>query len=325
MFVNKSHNKDLPFVLQNWGGNPQDKKGNYLNLDGASERTLKETIQWQTNRKNAKQAKKKQHCNVPVNVNTAFISNTVDGITWLGHCTFYIRLNGLNIITDPLLYNLSILKRNTALPCKVKELNNIDIILLSHNHRDHCDKRSLTKLCKLNPKAVILTGLSIKPLLRTWFIANDVIEAGWYQQYNSIKDLNITYLPAKHWSRRYLRDLNTMLWGSFMLQTNNTTIYFGADSGLGIHFKQIGELFPNIDYAMLGVGAYEPNWFMHTSHTSPSDAVKAFVDLQASKLIPTHYGTLDLSDEPLQEPLEKLIAMKNNNILPLTIGEKLFF
>jgi L-ascorbate metabolism protein UlaG (beta-lactamase superfamily) len=319
----KSFNKQLPFIKEGWSENPTDKKGLYINLDGASERTFKEMLQWQTHRKQSKEIKRKQFSNVAIAKDNLFLKDTQDGITWLGHCTFLIVINGKTIITDPILYNLSLIKRHTKLPCAIKELMNIDYILLSHNHRDHCDKKSLAILCKQNPNAIILTALGLEPQLRYWRITNKIQEAGWYQTFDISENFKIHFLPAKHWARRNLRDLNTMLWGSFMIEAANKKIYFGADSGLGEHFAEIGSMFPNIDICMLGIGAYEPNWFMHTSHTSPQDAVQAFEQLGAKKMIPMHYGTFDLSDEPMQEPLEKIKAMNRTDILPLTIGEKL--
>ncbi len=321
----KTHQKANPFILDNWKGNEINKKGQYINLDGPSERTFAEMLQWQRNRKERKKIKKEQFTNVKVVKNESIIADNKDGITWLGHCTFLICLQGVKIITDPVFYNVSLIKRETKLPCTVKSLTGINYILLSHNHRDHADKKSMTRLCKLNPQAKILTALGCEVLLRDWRITNKIEEVGWYQTYLLPIEMQVHLLPSKHWGRRLLRDLNQMLWGSFMLQANGKTIYFGGDSGLGSHFAQIGKMFPNIDYAMLGIGAYEPNWFMHTSHTNPQDAVQAFTQLGAKKMIPMHYGTFDLSDEPLQQPLEKIQAINNPNIIPLTIGEKLFF
>ncbi len=212
------------------------------------------------------------------------------------------------------------------MPCNVADLKNIDFILLSHNHRDHADQKSMQQLCALNPNAIILTGLEIEKLLRRWKITNPIIEAGWYQQYHLDADVAVTYLPAKHWNRRGLTDMNDMLWGSFMLQSKDQTIYFGADSGLGIHFNEIAQLFPFIDYAFLGIGAYKPEWFMHTAHTGPGDVLIAQEQLQAKQLVPMHHGTFDLSDEPIFYPKQELLQFQEEqgieNIKHLTIGMK---
>jgi L-ascorbate metabolism protein UlaG (beta-lactamase superfamily) len=320
LFV-KTHNKNLPFIIPDWKGNPVTEKGRFVNLDGPSERSYQDVLKWQRNRKEAKAKKKKQFCNVEVVSTPDVLSHKEDGIFWFGHCTFLIQVNGVRIITDPIFYSLPLQKRHTAMPCKVKDIVDIDYILLSHNHYDHADRRSMTRLAKNNPKAVVLTAIGLEPLLRNWRLTNTIQDAGWYQQYKTQEGLKISFLPSKHWCRRKVADTNKMLWGSFMIEAFGKTIYFGADSGAGIHFGGIAKLFPSIDYCMLGIGAYEPTWFMHTSHTSPADAVQAFGELQANKMIPMHYGTFDLSDEPMQEPVEKIQSYKNRNILPMKIGE----
>ncbi len=321
-----TYNPELLFIKKHWNGNPLNEKNEYVNLDGPSEKTFRELLKWQSEKNTLKSLKKKQQSSVEVISNNSLLKNTDNGFAWLGHASFIFTLSGNHFITDPVLYNVGPVRRYTRLPCTVSDLNNIDFILLSHNHRDHCDKRSMQQLCAMNPGAVILTGLSIAPLLRSWKITNPIIEAGWYQRYNIDADIAITYLPAKHWNRRGLTDMNEMLWGSFMIEAIGSTIYFGADSGLGIHFEEIAELFPPIDYALLGIGAYKPEWFMGASHTSPSDALIAFQQLKAKQLVPMHHGTFDLSDEPIFYPLQQLqqiSAEKNiSGILPLSIGSK---
>jgi L-ascorbate metabolism protein UlaG (beta-lactamase superfamily) len=104
-----------------------------------------------------------------------------------------------------------------------------------------------------------------------------------------------------------LGDTNKTLWGGFVFKSKDKTVYFGGDSGYGNHFKMIGELFPNIDVAMIGAGAYAPHWFMSPNHQDPKNAAQAFNDTKAKTLIPFHYGTFDLADEPLSEP-EKILT-----------------
>ena len=305
-----SHNAQLQFIKEGWSGNALNHLNQYINLDGPSERTMPELLKWQTEKKPLKPLKKKQQTNIEVTQNKIITKNKDNGMVWLGHATFLFTLGGKHFITDPVLYNVSVVKRFTPLPCEVADLKHIDYILLSHNHRDHCDKRSMQELCTLNPNAVILTGLEIGKLLRSWKITNTVIEAGWYQQFFLKQELQVTYLPAKHWNRRGLKDMNEMLWGSFMIESKQSKIYFGADSGLGIHFEETAQLFPNIDYALPGIGAYKPEWFMHTAHTGPADALLAFEKLKAKHFIPMHHGTFDLSDEPIFYPKQELIALR---------------
>lgn len=320
------HNPALPFIKENWNGNLLNDKQQYINLDGPSERGFGELFKWQFEKNQLKPLKKKQQPNVDVVQSKLITQNRENGFVWLGHASYLFTLAGKHFLTDPVLYNVGPLKRFTPLPCDVAALKQIDYILLSHNHRDHADKKSMQHLCTLNPKAVILTGLNIAPLLRSWKITNPIVEAGWYQQYQLETDVQVTYLPAKHWNRRGLTDMNNMLWGSFMLQSSTQTIYFGADSGLGMHFEEIGQLFPSIDYAMLGIGAYKPEWFMHTAHTSPADALVALQQLGAKQLVPMHFATFDLSDEPLFYPKQELLQLQEqqniNDVLHLAIGAK---
>jgi L-ascorbate metabolism protein UlaG (beta-lactamase superfamily) len=323
-----THNPDLAFIKHEWKGNILNVKNQYVNLDGPSEKSFRQLFQWQIEKNPLKGLKKKQQSPVQVITGNAFVKAKADGFTWLGHASYFFTMTGKNFITDPVLYGLGPIKRYTALPCAVADLSSIDYILLSHNHRDHCDKKSLQQLCAINPQAIILTGLEIGKLLRSWKITNTIIEAGWYQTYPTDNPVKISYLPARHWNRRGLTDMNDMLWGSFMIQSNGATIYFGADSGLGSHFAEIGNMFSNIDYAMLGIGAYKPEWFMAASHTSPADVLIAAQQLKAKYLVPMHYGTFDLSDEPIFYPLQELMQLSAdqhiNNILPLSIGQKHF-
>lgn len=328
-----THNPDLSFIIQDWQGNPLNEKNQYINLDGASQRNYWDVLKWQAAPKPLKPLKKKQHHGIIITENTRLAANTDAGITWLGHASFLITLQGKQIMVDPILEGLPVvvhqIKRYTPLPLPKESLRPIDYILITHNHRDHCDQRSLQLLTTFNPHAIILTGLGIAPLLRSWKIANPIIEAGWYQRYPLEEDFAITYLPAKHWNRRGLTDLNEMLWGSMMLESKEANIYFGADSGLGIHFEQIARLFPHIDYALIGIGAYKPEWFMHPSHTSPADALVVLGQLQAKQLIPMHFGTFDLSDEPIFYPKQELLRLQEEQhveqVLHLSIGGKHYF
>jgi L-ascorbate metabolism protein UlaG (beta-lactamase superfamily) len=323
-----THNPALQFCAPQYTGNQLSSQGLYCNLDGDSFRSAADVLKWQTSAKPLKEYKKMQKSNVEVHQDTQFMHDGADGITWLGHCSFILNLNGKKIITDPVLGKVSnVMPRYTALPIHTKELVGIDLILISHNHRDHLDKGSIKLLVEQNPNAIILTGLKIGQLLRRWKISNQIIEAGWWQHYPTLFDIQITYLPAKHWARRALVDTNDMLWGSFMITTGRHTIYFGADSGYGIHYQQIAQQFPKIDIAMLGIGAYMPEWFMAHSHTSPAGALAAATDLHTRQLIPMHYGTFDLSDEPVfwpKQEIQKLQANCNVAITTMEIGHKLF-
>jgi len=252
-----------------------------------------------------REEKKRENWNPKV-VDSDFLTHHEDCIVWLGHASFFIRIEGVTLLIDPVLFDVSYFKRKSRLPIKPEELNGIDYILISHDHRDHCDERSLKLLSKQNPKARYLTGLNLDTLLTKITGSKDIQAAGWYQQYKLDDALQITYMPARHWGRRGLNDTNKRLWGGFVIQGAGKTLYFSADSGYGSHFADAGKVFSNIDYCLIGIGAYKPEFFMGQSHASPQDAVKAANEMDASYMIPMHYGTFDLSDEPLGDPIQVL-------------------
>ena len=130
---------------------------------------------------------------------------------------------------------------------------------------------------------------------------------GWFQEFVlDDADLKVYFVPVRHWSRRGLFDTNERLWGGYVIESGDTTIYHGGDSGYGRHYKETGEVFPEIDYFLIGIGSYEPRWIMEPNHNDPSDVIKAFQDIGARILVPMHYGTFDLSNEPPGQPLSLL-------------------
>jgi L-ascorbate metabolism protein UlaG (beta-lactamase superfamily) len=317
-------NKDLETVWEEWekkGGNPTDENGLFLNYDtnGYVKATFGKVMKWQTSKNEYKPRKNNETQGTEVIKDDSFLNSKEDMIVMLGHASVFVRLAGKQILIDPLLGNvpvpnltfLSSSKRFSAFPIDPQKLINLDYILISHSHYDHCDKSSLKLLQKQNPNAKILTGLRMQELMQSWMPKHEIQEAGWFQKYITDNQIEIVFVPSCHWSNRGLNDANETLWGGFLIKSSSKTIYFSGDSGYGngTHFKKIGELFPNIDLALIGAGAFAPTWFMKYNHQGPSDTVRAFQDCRAKRLIPFHFGTFDLSDEPLNEPavvLERL-------------------
>lgn len=251
--------------------------------------------------------------------------NHTPKIVWLGHASYLLTLNRKNILIDPVFRSLPLIKRRVKIPFAIDKYQAIDYILISHAHYDHLDKKTLVQLSKQNPAAVIYCGLNTAELLKTWSISNLICEAGWYQRFPDGTDgVEFYFLPAQHWSNRSLKDRNLRLWGSFIIKNHATCIYFMGDSGAAGHFAEIGQLFPCIDYAIMGIGAYQPQYIMSSSHLNPEEAYQAYQALGAKYFIPMHYGTYILSDEPLREPLEKIRALFNSQpqkLCELAIGE----
>jgi L-ascorbate metabolism protein UlaG (beta-lactamase superfamily) len=322
-------NPALSFIRSDWDGNPTDANGRFLNHEFPFTTGFKDVWKWQTGPKPYREAKKRDTWKPALHQDATVLHSQGDCLVWLGHAWFFMRIDGINILLDPVLYKIPLVKQIVENPFQAHAFPPIDLLLLSHDHRDHMDKRSITELAKLNPEMQIVTGLKMTTLLRKW-CRNPIVEMGWYQQFHLPgTSLKLTYLPTRHWSRRYLNDTNTRLWGAFMLQNNTRTIYFGSDSGYGSHFKELNTLFPNIDIAMLGIGAFRPEWFMHQAHMSPWDAAKAFNDSGATTFLPMHYGTLDLSDEASGEPISVIRQLEadkqiSGNVLVPNIGELIY-
>ncbi len=318
-------NPHLKTVWDKWPGTPLDQNGDFINHHQPMTTGLWDVLKWQSSTKPDKSAKKADTFRLKVIQADSFIEDTSDGIVWLGHASYLIRLNGVLILIDPVFGSPSaLIKRFSDLPISNEKLNKLDIILLSHDHRDHADEPSIRRLAKLNPNLQYLTGLKVDKLLYKWTKSERIQAAGWFQQFEIDLPLKISYLPSRHWGKRFLADTNERLWGGFMIEGKGKTIYFAGDSGYGPHFKEIASVFPKIDIAMLGIGAFKPEWFMSPSHTSPADAYKAFKDTAAKTMFPMHYATFDLADEPIGEPYRLMTEIKsqtNDNIVLLNVGE----
>ncbi len=308
-----------------WKGTPIDEKGNFINVEFPFETGWKQVWKLMTGEKPQAAEKKADQWKQPVFKNNYFLESNQDTIVWLGHATFFIRLNGKTLLIDPIFYGMPMLPRMSKCPLNPSDFKDLDYILVSHNHRDHCDKQSIKLLAKNNPKATYLTSLRMDKYLKPWTKSDKIQTAGWYQQYQT-DDIEVFFLPSRHWCRRYLWDLNSELWGAFVIRANGKTIYFGGDSGNGNHFKEVGELF-NIDYAIIGTGAYAPEWFMGAIHCNPIEGFEAAKAMNAKVMIPMHFGTFDLAFEPISEPIRMLKKIAQTETTPsikhLTIGAKL--
>lgn len=302
-------NPNLKTILPSWKGTPLDNNGRFMNHEFPLRNEFGKALKWMVQKNPKGKLKKQDKWRMEV-VYDDFLNTKDDVVVLLGHSSFFVYMAGKRILIDPILDDIPFNKRHTKFPVGTDKLIDIDYVLVSHAHYDHCDKDSIKLIQKQNPNAKFLTGLNMGEVLGDWVKGNEVQEAGWYQQYNLDATLEISFLPSRHWSNRGLRDQNKYLWGSFVLKSREKTIYYGGDSGYGGHFNEVGKLFPNIDVALIGAGAYEPRWFMAPNHQDPEHAVQAFNDTKAKMMIPFHYGTFDLSDEPLSEPetiLNKLV------------------
>ena len=307
-----------------WGNRLQ--KGRYVNKQITAFPEWGDILRWQMG-SNPRGAEKKADKFRPDLVEgSSWLNASGDYAVWLGHASFYISVNGVRMIVDPVLRSLPMIPRKVGMPCPMSDITGLDYILLSHGHRDHLDTSSLKALLRANPRVQVLTGLDIgKDLSSLRF--REVQEAGWYQQYQLDQDLTITYLPAHHWNRRFLTDMNRNLWGAFMLEGGGKRLYFAGDSAyLPWIYEEIGANYDSIDLALMPIGAYEPDFIMKNSHMNPEEAAQAFRDTGASRIIPMHYGTFDLSDEPAGDPVRRIRkAVSEEQLVVPAVGQLVEF
>lgn len=314
--ITRLSNPALPTARPDYPGNKL--VGNqFANGEQLFEPSFASLLKWQLETNPQKEEKERDHW-VPAVVDcTGALAAADDVLVWLGHATFLLRVAGLTLLFDPMLFSSLGLRRRHALPCQPEDLAGIDYLLLSHGHRDHLDEKSVQLLAKQNPAMRVLSSLKMTPLLHGMVPGLAVQEAGWWQQYDlgPSAPLEIYYLPASHWHRRGLLDANRVLWGSFLIKTADKLIYFAGDTAYDDHFEQIERRFGPIDIVLLPVGAYKPAFIMAKSHVNPHEAAKAANVLRAGHVVPMHYGTFDLSDEPASEPLRQLTEVAAGGML----------
>ena len=291
-----------------WQGCPLDAKGRFQNLNHPFWPEFSKLWRWQTTTNPQKKEKKLDNWLPEILADGDFLNRKDDCLVWLGHASFFIRLHGIGFLIDPVMGKASVVKRHVPFPYPASIAKAASYLLISHDHRDHLDTPSLKKMAQENPNMKVLTGLGMKKLLQSCLGGMEIEEAAWYQKFTLCREFPVWFLPNRHWSRRSLNDTNERLWGGFLLEAPGQPLYFMSDSGYDSHFADIGNLFPGIRLAIMGIGAYSPEWFMHPSHMKPEDSWKAFLDLKAEQMVPMHFGTFDLADEPLREPLVRLKA-----------------
>lgn len=242
--------------------------------------------------------------------------------TWIGHATYLIESQGMNILTDPV-YSLRTSpsqwvgpKRVVAPGIPFDELPRIHVVIVSHDHYDHMDKLTLQRLEeKFQPRFIVPLGN--KKRLESWG-CRDVLELDWWQKGSGGGVApDFTLVPAQHWSGRGLGDRLKTLWGGFVFTLLDRVIFFAGDTGYGPHFFEVSDRLGRIDVALLPIGAYEPRWFMKLHHMNPEDAVRAHKDLKAKQSLGMHFGTFQLTDEPIDAPIEHLSdALKKAELPP---------
>ena len=231
-------------------------------------------------------------------------------ITWIGHSTMLVRMDGVTFLTDPIFSEraspLSFAgpKRLVEPGVPLEDLPPIDFVTLSHDHYDHTDLPSVEALARRGARFV--AGRGMGELVRG--VGGDVVELDWWQT-GRVGDVTITCTPAQHSSGRSvtLTDQNRRLWSSWVIASTARRFYFAGDTGYFTGFGEIGRRFGPFDVAALPIGGYSDYREHHPNHVSPEESVRAFQDLRAHLLVPMHWGTFELNREAYHEPPDRLL------------------
>jgi N-acyl-phosphatidylethanolamine-hydrolysing phospholipase D len=224
-------------------------------------------------------------------------------VTWIGHSTMLVRVGGVTFLTDPIFSDTAgpatYLGPRRVVPPGVPldALPPIDFVLLSHDHYDHTDLASVKALARRGARFVV--PLELGGLVRD--AGGQAIELDWWE-HTKIGRVRVHCVPAQHFAGRGPTDGNRRLWAGWVVEAAGRRFYHAGDTGYFDGFRAIGERFGTIDLAAVPIGAYRPSSIMRYVHLDPAEAVQAAVDLRADKFVGMHWGTFDLTDEPLDEP-----------------------
>jgi N-acyl-phosphatidylethanolamine-hydrolysing phospholipase D len=255
----------------------------------------------------------------PPHVNLSVVANdgralrrpTGPMITWIGHSTLLVQLQGVSVLTDPQWSSRASPvafggpRRLTRPGVAFEDLPPIHVVLISHNHYDHLDVATVRRVAQVHhPRFLVPLGL------KAWFGElgiTDVDELDWWQT-RTLQSLTFTSVPARHFSGRGPRDRNRTLWSGWTISGGGRRLYFAGDTAYFAGFTEIGRRLGPFDIAALPIGAYVPAAIMKSAHTTPEEALQALDDVGARAMVPIHWGTFDLADEPIEEPPQRLEA-----------------
>ncbi len=241
--------------------------------------------------------------------NTFLNSNTQISYTWFGHSTVLININGKIILTDPVFskaaspvsfFGAKRFKYTNQF--KVEQLPDLDAVLISHDHYDHLDYKTILKL--KDKVKLFYVPLGVGAHLKHWGVdEGKIVELDWWDEIEFDQYLKFIATPSRHFSGRAGVDKDCTLWCSWVIKTDTSSIYFSGDSGYEKHFKQIGEKYGPFDLTMVECGQYNEGW--PYIHMMPEQSVQAHIDLNGKVMMPIHWGKFNLSLHSWTEPIER--------------------
>lgn len=231
-------------------------------------------------------------------------------LTWVGHSTFLLQAGGLNIVTDPHLtrraspLRVAGPKRFNPPALGFRDLPDLDLAVISHNHYDHLDDATVRRLAREHRRLHFVVPRGLK----SWFARRgirQVAELDLWQQ-AEVHGLRVHAVPVQHFSGRTATDRNKTLWCGFVLEVGEQRCFFAGDTGYSRDFQDIAARFPHMDLSLIPIGAYDPRGFMAPVHVNPEEAVRIHQDLRSQLSVAMHWGTFRLTLEPLDEPPQRL-------------------
>lgn len=254
-----------------------------------------------------------------------FSQNADDfALYWLGHSSVLLELDGKRILFDPVFGNAAplpfMVPRYNKAPVKVSDLPKIDIVIISHNHYDHLERKTVQSL----KNSHFIVPLGVGAALRGWGIKHEnITELGWGDKYSN-QGINIIAETAVHYSSRGFGDRNKTLWNSYILQSGAVNLYWSGDSGYGKHFYDIGKKYGPFDLVALEIDGWNTGW--PNTHMFPKEVIKAAQELNTKQLLPLHWAVFDLALHPWHESIDMILEeTKNTPIKVLTplMGQKI--
>ena len=273
-----------------------------------------------------------------IGANAAAGAAMVPAATWIGHASVLVQASGLNVLTDPVFAARASPvqwfgpERTVAPGLALAQLPHIDVVLISHSHYDHLDESSVRALAAQPGGApLFLVPMGLKAWMAGVGVAG-AVELDWWQSHR-VGGCEFFLTPVQHWSARGAFDRNETLWGGWAIFGPDFQWYFAGDTGYSDDFRETRRHFAarqaqgGFDLALIPIGAYEPRWFMRKQHVNPEEAVRIHLDVAARRSIGVHWGTFELTDEPLDQPPRDLAQARKDHGLAdddftvLAIGE----
>lgn len=249
-------------------------------------------------------------------------------LTWFGHSSILMQMHGMNILIDPVFgdyaspVSFTGPQRFTETPITTDELPTIDILVISHDHYDHLDYKTIKEIDSKVKQYIVPLG--VENHLESWGVSKEKItNMAWWEE-TTVNGLTIASTPARHYSRRSINDSYSTLWTSWVFMDENYKVYESGDSGYDNHFKKINEKYGEFDLALLDSGQYNSRW--KSTHMTPEESVTAGMDLQAKVIMPIHWGSFVLANHPWDDSVERFtLKAEEENIKYVTpkIGETL--